>query len=308
MSDSTRNGTGSARYTTTAVINCMAYPADSPPQKQPVTKSPSLQNGSSIGARNFSLSNGHDNAPAKPAYGNGVTFPSKVQFGNANGTGFASKGKFGSSNGQAFPPKVKLGSTNGNGFPAKVQLDQNNTQSDAFPSQGFARNIPVAPPAPPQPNFNTTMSGANPSGVNRSQPNTMNGANSIGVNRSQPNTNGRFQPTSNSLPRGYSGYSSNGLNSASSAQKVAASFTSSANGRGNPSAQVVRPQAGVDTSNPAGKPKVDVSDPQVRKLVYNMYRGLLDNKHSHSNSIIDNKSSLQVDTDEGVKNRVLCMM
>ena len=53
---------------------------------------------------------------------------------------------------------------------------------------------------------------------------------------------------------------------------------------------------------------VDPKNPDVRKLAYNMYRGLLDKKHDHSSSIINATPSMQVELDEGVSARVISMM
>ncbi|KAL7644684.1 UNVERIFIED_CONTAM: hypothetical protein RMT77_004225 [Armadillidium vulgare] len=55
-------------------------------------------------------------------------------------------------------------------------------------------------------------------------------------------------------------------------------------------------------------PKVNPSDPQVRKLVYNMYRGLLNTKHERANNIVEAAPEENVTTDEGVGERVVSMM
>lgn len=55
-------------------------------------------------------------------------------------------------------------------------------------------------------------------------------------------------------------------------------------------------------------PKVDPKDPQVRKLVYNMYRGMLDKKHEKANVIIEAAPQDMVSTDAGVSDRVVSMM
>lgn len=54
--------------------------------------------------------------------------------------------------------------------------------------------------------------------------------------------------------------------------------------------------------------KADPKDPQVRKLVYNMYRGMLDKKHEKANVIIDAAPQDLVSTDAGVSDRVVSMM
>ena len=55
-------------------------------------------------------------------------------------------------------------------------------------------------------------------------------------------------------------------------------------------------------------PKVNANDPKVRKLVYNMYRGMLSNKHEKANEFIDTLPKYKVDEDKGVTHRVDRMM
>lgn len=71
-----------------------------------------------------------------------------------------------------------------------------------------------------------------------------------------------------------------------------------------------RPPANVRiaTNGSTNGPKVDPKDPQVRKLVYNMYRGMLDQKHQRANVIVDSVPQDQVSTDEGVGARLESMM
>ncbi|KAK4292071.1 hypothetical protein Pmani_035146 [Petrolisthes manimaculis] len=57
-----------------------------------------------------------------------------------------------------------------------------------------------------------------------------------------------------------------------------------------------------------GGVKVDPRDPQVRKLVYNMYRGMLDQKHQKANVILDSTPQQHITKDEGVGSRVQSMM
>lgn len=64
----------------------------------------------------------------------------------------------------------------------------------------------------------------------------------------------------------------------------------------------------VAANGTGGGPKVDPSDPQVRKLVYNMYRGMLDQKHQRANVILDSVPQDQVETDAGVGSRVESML
>nr|XP_053629913.1 proline-rich protein 36-like isoform X2 [Cherax quadricarinatus] len=64
----------------------------------------------------------------------------------------------------------------------------------------------------------------------------------------------------------------------------------------------------IATNGNTNGPKVDPKDPQVRKLVYNMYRVMLDQKHQRANDIIDSAPQELVSTDEGVGSRVQSMM
>lgn len=64
----------------------------------------------------------------------------------------------------------------------------------------------------------------------------------------------------------------------------------------------------VVTNGAGGGAKVDPNDPQVRKLVYNMYRGMLGQKHQQANVIVDSAPQQQVEIDSGVGARVESMM
>ena len=64
----------------------------------------------------------------------------------------------------------------------------------------------------------------------------------------------------------------------------------------------------VATNGAGGGPKVDPNDPQVRKLVYNMYRGMLGQQHQQANLIVDSAPQEQVAIDAGVGARVESMM
>lgn len=64
----------------------------------------------------------------------------------------------------------------------------------------------------------------------------------------------------------------------------------------------------VAANGTGGGPKVDPNDPQVRKLVYNMYRGMLDQKHQRANVIVDSAPQDLVETDAGVGARVESML
>lgn len=64
----------------------------------------------------------------------------------------------------------------------------------------------------------------------------------------------------------------------------------------------------VAANGTGGGPKVDPNDPQVRKLVYNMYRGMLGKKHEQANVIVDNAPQDQVEIDPGVGSRVESML
>lgn len=57
-----------------------------------------------------------------------------------------------------------------------------------------------------------------------------------------------------------------------------------------------------------GTSRVNPSDPQVRKLVYNMYRGLLSTKHERATNIVESAPEDLVATDQGVGDRVVSMM
>ncbi|CAL4064058.1 unnamed protein product, partial [Meganyctiphanes norvegica] len=58
----------------------------------------------------------------------------------------------------------------------------------------------------------------------------------------------------------------------------------------------------------APPPKVNPADPQVRKLVYNMYRGMLSNNHAKSTAIVETVPKHQVMLDEGIGDRLQSMM
>ena len=105
------------------------------------------------------------------------------------------------------------------------------------------------------------------------------------------NKNNRFQSTNNRALNGHLNDANNGALRISSGPGI----------NGNKNSE--------NSSNIGrGKPRVDPADPQVRKLVYNMYRGLLDKKHEQANSYLDTLPKTQVAEDKGVTDRVQNMM
>lgn len=64
----------------------------------------------------------------------------------------------------------------------------------------------------------------------------------------------------------------------------------------------------IASNGAAGGAKVDPNDPQVRKLVYNMYRGMLGQQHKQANQIVDSAPQEKVEIDAGVGARVESMM
>jgi len=54
------------------------------------------------------------------------------------------------------------------------------------------------------------------------------------------------------------------------------------------------------TASANGKPKLDPSDPRVRKLVYSMYRDFLTTYNGEANDIIRKKDPAKVSQDSGV--------
>ncbi|MPC77696.1 hypothetical protein E2C01_072158 [Portunus trituberculatus] len=64
----------------------------------------------------------------------------------------------------------------------------------------------------------------------------------------------------------------------------------------------------IASNGAAGGAKVDPNDPQVRKLVYNMYRGMLGQQHQQANQIVDSAPQEKVEIDAGVGARVESMM
>uniref|UniRef100_T1HZ83 Uncharacterized protein n=1 Tax=Rhodnius prolixus TaxID=13249 RepID=T1HZ83_RHOPR len=54
--------------------------------------------------------------------------------------------------------------------------------------------------------------------------------------------------------------------------------------------------------------KVDTSDPHVRKMVYNMYRGILGNYNQQANNIVSTLPRGRVVEDKGISKQVESMM
>jgi len=55
-------------------------------------------------------------------------------------------------------------------------------------------------------------------------------------------------------------------------------------------------------------PKLDMNDPQVKRLVYNMYRGMLGNFNDKANDIVDSMPRSMVTEDQGVYDQLQAMM
>lgn len=55
-------------------------------------------------------------------------------------------------------------------------------------------------------------------------------------------------------------------------------------------------------------PKADPRDPNVRRLVYNMYRGMLDTYNDQANQIVDSMPRSMVQEDAGIYKQLESMM
>ena len=65
---------------------------------------------------------------------------------------------------------------------------------------------------------------------------------------------------------------------------------------------------GYSTSAEPGGNGATLKEPQIRKLAYNMYRGLLNTKHERANNIVEAAPTDNITKDEGIADRVTSMM
>lgn len=348
QSSSTSNGTA-LRYTTTATINCAAYPP-SQPQPAQATSKPSAQTPSYGRHHLQKASSGLSASPPPPPAPPLPPVPRAQQhLRTTNNNRWNGSSPPASS---ISPPSSISVQKNGHGD-SLSRANNNNKSANPLPpwmstsddvqwSEGrtCANGCPPPPPPPMPPStgfkqvngcisnslkkdevrsFNghikpfSANTNSLPRGFNKSA--VTNGGTSFNRGAFTSPTNG----TSTTLTKGGGG---GGISVNGSSCTLNGNFLSNGgvnhpnkgqgftNGIPNaiPPASATNHLRRVESSDPTGKPKVDVNDPQVRKLAYNMYRGLLDKKHDKSTAIINSLPDLQVEKDEGVKARVISMM
>ena len=251
------------KFTTTATINCSAYPS-----------SPSTALGSASPAERWNA------AQKSKSFNNPLSQSTSPPFATRNGGSAFSAPKMNGnhSTGAPAPPPMPSKILTPSGFKNGTLTNGSSNKSPASKPNFRIKTVVSVPNSVPRgfsPNYQSPSTNTNFNNNNISSNNNTTYNNTVKHN-TMPRNFGKS--TTNPSP--------NSLNM-NTLRRVESTGT-----------------------NPSGtaKPKADPNDPQVRKLVYNMYRGLLDKKHEKSNTIISSVPDTQVEMDMGVTARVISMM